>query len=76
MPLFRDAFEAMMAYDMGKIGLHDKIRVRIPHPIVKDKSGEKRYEKSKDGNPMHVIETTAAGASSTTSCPRACRSTT
>jgi DNA-directed RNA polymerase subunit beta' len=57
LPLFRDAFEAMMAYDMGKIGIHDKIRVRIPHPIVKDKAGEKRYD-PKDGKTVHVIETT------------------
>ncbi|MEN6575449.1 MAG: DNA-directed RNA polymerase subunit beta' [Phycisphaerales bacterium] len=57
LPLFRDAFEAMMAHEMGKITLHDKIRVRIPHPIIKDRSGEKRYE-GKDAEVPHVIETT------------------
>jgi len=29
-PLFRDTFEAMMAYEMGKIKLRQRIRVRIP----------------------------------------------
>ncbi|MEN6427754.1 MAG: DNA-directed RNA polymerase subunit beta' [Phycisphaerales bacterium] len=57
LPLFRDAFEAMMAHEMGKITLHDKIRVRIPHPIIKDRSGEKRYA-GKDAEVPHVIETT------------------
>ncbi|HNS21228.1 MAG TPA: DNA-directed RNA polymerase subunit beta' [Sedimentisphaerales bacterium] len=57
LPLFRDAFEAMMAHDMGKITLHDKIRVRIPQPIIKDRSGEKRYE-GKDAEVPHVVETT------------------
>jgi len=28
-PAFRDAFEAIMAYDMGKIGLHTRIKVQI-----------------------------------------------
>ncbi len=28
-PVFRDQFEAMMAYQMGKITLHDRIRVRL-----------------------------------------------
>jgi len=57
LPLFRDPFEAMMAHEMGKITLHDKIRVRIPHSIVKDRSGEKRYEGT-DALVPHVVETT------------------
>jgi len=28
-PAFRDAFEAMMAYEIGKIGLHERLRVQI-----------------------------------------------
>ncbi len=37
LPIFRDAFEAMMAYEIGKIGLHDKIRVRVPQFVSEDK---------------------------------------
>ncbi|MGE5293248.1 MAG: DNA-directed RNA polymerase subunit beta', partial [Solirubrobacterales bacterium] len=58
LPLFRDAYEAMMAYELRKITLHDKIRVRIPHKIVKDKSSEKRFDPN-DGKALHVVETTA-----------------
>jgi DNA-directed RNA polymerase subunit beta' len=58
LPLFRDPYEAMMAHDMGKIGIHDKIRVRIPHAIVKDRNGEKRFDPN-DGKTVHVVETTA-----------------
>ncbi|MBN2132638.1 MAG: DNA-directed RNA polymerase subunit beta' [Sedimentisphaerales bacterium] len=61
-PVFRDAFEAMMAYDMGKIGLHDKIRVRIPHRLVIDNSGKTivLYEDGdeKGAAKAHVVETT------------------
>jgi DNA-directed RNA polymerase subunit beta' len=57
LPLFRDAYEAMMARDLGKITLHDKIRVRIPHTIVKDKNSEKRFDPN-DGKTLHVVETT------------------
>ncbi len=34
--LFRDPFEAMMAYDMGKIALHATVRVRIDKPVVSE----------------------------------------
>jgi len=37
LPLFRDTFEAIMAYEMGKIRLHDKIKVRVSRPIAKEK---------------------------------------
>ncbi len=47
-----------MAHDLGKITLHDKIRVRIPHKIVKEKSSEKRFDPS-DGKAVHLVETTA-----------------
>ncbi|MFZ0035537.1 MAG: DNA-directed RNA polymerase subunit beta', partial [Sedimentisphaerales bacterium] len=30
---FKDTFEAIMAYEMGKIGLHAKIKVRINKPV-------------------------------------------
>ncbi len=60
MPVFRDTFEAMMAYEMGKIALHEKVRVRIPHRILKEKSGERRAgEDSAGAGKPFVIETTA-----------------
>jgi DNA-directed RNA polymerase subunit beta' len=60
MPVFRDVFEAMMAHDVGKISLHEKIRVRITHERLKDKSGQvKLAEKSGDGElKPYVVETT------------------
>jgi DNA-directed RNA polymerase subunit beta' len=54
--VFRDTHEAMMAHEVGKITLHDKIRVRIPHRMIKEKPGEVRMV-DKDNN-LHVIETT------------------
>ena len=33
--IFRDAFEAMTAYDMGKIQLHAKVKVRLSKPVEK-----------------------------------------
>ena len=60
-PLFRDVFEAMMAYDMGRVGLHDKIRVRIHRKMLRDKSGLHRFEPDADTGRIspRVIETTA-----------------
>ena len=37
---FRDSFEAMMAYEMGKIGLHTRIKVRLDIERVVTDSGE------------------------------------
>ncbi len=37
-PLFRDTFEAMMAYETGKIGLHERIKVRIAKRIAADRT--------------------------------------
>jgi DNA-directed RNA polymerase subunit beta' len=54
--LFRDAHEAMMAHDVGKVTLHEKIRVRIPHRMLKEKPGEVKNIGA-DGK-MHVVETT------------------
>ncbi len=34
LPTFRDIFEAIMAFEVQKIGLHDKIKVRIDHTKV------------------------------------------
>jgi len=62
MRIFRDSFEAMMAYENGKIPLQQKIRVRIPYkPVVTDKEepqakGEVRRDRSVA---TQVIETTA-----------------
>jgi len=60
--LFRDVFEAMMAYEMGKIGLHDKIRVRICRKMVRDRSGGiQMAEETSEGSGQYkprVIETT------------------
>lgn len=39
--VFKDSFEAMMAYDMGKVGLHSKIKVRINIDMIVTDSGEK-----------------------------------
>ncbi len=62
LPVFRDAFEAMMAYETGKITLHERIRVRIPHEKVKDKSGEKQLfdpAKGAAASPrMNAVDTT------------------
>ena len=34
--IFKDAFEAMLAYEMGHISLHAKIKVRIYKPVVQE----------------------------------------
>jgi DNA-directed RNA polymerase subunit beta' len=61
--VFRDPYEAMMAYDMGKIGLHQKIRVRISRPLVKDEAGKVRSAEAMPGGSkefrQHVVDTTA-----------------
>jgi DNA-directed RNA polymerase subunit beta' len=54
--LFRDAHEAMMAHDLGKVTLHEKIRVRIPHRLLKEKPGEVKNI-GRDGKP-YAVETT------------------
>ena len=57
-PIFRDVQEAMMAEDLGKIDLHDKIRVRIgDRKVVTDAKAEpnKRTLKSQGST---AIETT------------------
>ena len=63
LPMFRDPYEAMMACDMGKISLHERIRVRIPQRLMKDEAGKLRRAPelagSKGGFKRHVVETTA-----------------
>jgi len=60
LPMFRDPYEAMMAYDMGKIGIHEKIRVRIPQRLLKDETGKVCSAPEADGgHKAHVVETTA-----------------
>ncbi len=36
--VFKDSFEAIMAYDLGKVGLQAKIKVRIDRPVARDLS--------------------------------------
>ncbi|MCX5647234.1 MAG: DNA-directed RNA polymerase subunit beta' [Phycisphaerae bacterium] len=54
--LFHDTHEAMMAHDVGKVELHEKIRVRISHRLLKEKLGEVKTI-GEDGK-MYVVETT------------------
>jgi DNA-directed RNA polymerase subunit beta' len=48
--LFRDTYEAIMAYDTGKVGLHTKIRVRLDNNRIVGDSGHIQNQK--------VVETT------------------
>jgi DNA-directed RNA polymerase subunit beta' len=55
--IFKDAFEAMLAYDMGKIALHARVRIRMNKPVVRE--GERiRDLKPQKGAASVVIETT------------------
>ena len=38
-PVFKDTFEAIMAYETYKIGLHDRIKVRIKKPVMSSDLG-------------------------------------
>jgi len=59
--VFKDSFEAIMAYDLGKVGLQAKIKVRINRPVTSDSSsvtiGLDMAEAS-EGTGSWVIETT------------------
>jgi DNA-directed RNA polymerase subunit beta' len=61
--LFADVFEAMMAYEMGRVGLHDEILVRIRRKMLRDKSGLHRFDQDAEGGKVEVkprvIKTTA-----------------
>ena len=55
-PVFKDTFEAIMAYETGRVSLHAKIKVRIDKPVVPDSSrGEKDSKRSRKHK---IIETT------------------
>ncbi|MBP8304529.1 MAG: DNA-directed RNA polymerase subunit beta' [Phycisphaerae bacterium] len=58
MPAFRDPFEAMLAYEAGKITLHQKIRVRIPAKLVIGDREEPRGKDVAGTSATRVIETT------------------
>jgi DNA-directed RNA polymerase subunit beta' len=55
--LFRDTFEAITAYEMNKVGLHEKIKVRIARSAVVGKRENRPVKKTEDSQ-THVIETT------------------
>ena len=61
-PVFRDTFEAMMAYELGKIGLQQKIKVRVPKkPSLAELKNKARKpaEPAPQAKPQYeVIETT------------------
>ena len=55
--IFKDAFEAMLAYDMGKIALHAKVRILMNKPVIRE--GERvRNLKLQKGESSTVVETT------------------
>jgi len=51
---FKGAFEAIMAYELGKIGLHDKIKVRINKAVEDDRHQITGTEQGQ----VKIIETT------------------
>jgi DNA-directed RNA polymerase subunit beta' len=56
-PLFRDTFEAMMAYETAKIRLHEKIKVRMDKDkLAKSSKAERSSEQAKTSTA--TIETT------------------
>jgi len=55
-PVFKDTFEAMMAYSLGKIGFHTKIKVRIYKPVVEPETTEARSLKY-SGKPTLITTT-------------------
>ncbi len=58
---FRDTFEAIMACEVGKVGLHEKIKVKIDKPLVSSdlgiRSSKTENDELSDGNST-VVETT------------------
>jgi len=54
---FRDTFEAIMAYETGKVGLHNPVKVRIKKQVVSDEAGETRNAEFQMQNST-VVETT------------------
>lgn len=61
LPRFRDAFEAIMAYETGNIDLHERAHVRMPYRELIGKDGKlDRGPMGPDGKPpvMRVVVTT------------------
>jgi len=56
--IFRDAFEAIMAYDMGKIDLHTRIYVRINKFVIEDLQQSVERRKMQTETSKITIETT------------------
>jgi DNA-directed RNA polymerase subunit beta' len=55
--IFKDTYEAMLAYDMGKILLHTKVKIRMSKPVIRE--GERiRDLKPQKGAMPAVVETT------------------
>jgi len=52
---FSNAQEAMLAYDRGRLGLHTKIRVRIPRNRIVDKSKEQVREVKSGEKPVTTV---------------------
>ncbi len=50
---FKDTFEAIMAYELGRLNLQEKIKVRIDKEVVSDEA-----KQSRSGAKSRVIETT------------------
>ncbi|MGA2171462.1 MAG: DNA-directed RNA polymerase subunit beta' [Sedimentisphaerales bacterium] len=55
--VFKDNFEAMLAYDRGKIALHAKIKVRIYTPVVDEGERATKIKLDNTGGPV-LAETT------------------
>jgi DNA-directed RNA polymerase subunit beta' len=52
---FRDTYEALMAYELGKIGLHERIKLRVPRAARTEARGSDRQRQSAG---HQLIETT------------------
>jgi DNA-directed RNA polymerase subunit beta' len=78
-PRFKDRHEAILAFDQGKIDIHEPISVRLAVSGIasaRSSTAQKgEVEPMPGGQPPHRHDRGAA-CSSATSCPRACRSTT
>ena len=57
LPTYRDMFEAVMAYETGKVGLHDRIKVRMPRRPVMTKKGLIPHMSVGD-SPTQLVDTT------------------
>jgi len=55
---FRDTFEAMMAYAMGKVSLHEVVKVKIDKPVVNSEFGV-RSSKTKNDELLAASSTVA-----------------